>query len=63
MKKIDFRKIIGYYDSRYSTLDSSTAWYEWLTYCEICHQLNVPGQPNITRFLRYRSYLREIGLL
>ncbi len=36
---------------KYHELDPSTPWYDWLCYCEICHQLNVPGQPKMGRFL------------
>jgi hypothetical protein len=47
----------------YHVLDSTTPWYEFLQYCEICHQLNVPGQPHVGRYMRYRSYLKEVGVL
>ena len=47
----------------YHTLDPTTPWYEWLMYCEICHQLDVPGQPNWNRFTRYRQYLNEVGVI
>jgi len=33
-------------DYPYHELDPTTPWYEWLMYCEICHQLNVPNQPS-----------------
>lgn len=47
----------------YHELDPTTPWYDWLCYCEICHQLNVPGQPRMGRFLAYRRYLKEVGIL
>ena len=60
---IDFRKIVGYYDPRYPALDPTTPQYEFLMYAEICYQLDVPGQPSITRYTRYREYLKEVGVL
>jgi len=47
----------------YHVLDETTPWYEWLCYCEICHQLNVPGQPSLGRFMAYRRYLKSVDLL
>ena len=47
----------------YHVLDSTTPWYEFLQYCEICYQLNVPGQPSIGRFQAYRRYLKSVGVL
>jgi hypothetical protein len=47
----------------YHVYDPTTPWYEWLMYCEICYQLNVPGQPNWNRFTRYRHYLKEVGVI
>jgi hypothetical protein len=47
----------------YHVLDETTPWYEFLTYCEICYQLNVPGQPSMVRYMRYRQYLKEVGVL
>ena len=47
----------------YHELDPTTPWYELLCYCEICHQLQVVNQPILTRFMRYRKYLKEIGIL
>jgi hypothetical protein len=47
----------------YHALDETTPWYEWLMYCEICHQLNVPDQPHLGRFMAYRRYLKSIGIL
>jgi hypothetical protein len=50
-------------DYPYHTLDYTTPWAEFLAYAEICHQLNVPNQPSVGRFMRYRNYLKEIGIL
>jgi len=36
---------------------------EFLQYCEICHQLNVSGQPSVGRFMAYRCYLKSVGVL
>jgi hypothetical protein len=47
----------------YHVIDYTTPWSEWIVYCEICYQLNVPGQPNINRFLGYRRYLKEVGVI
>lgn len=57
MNEVNFKR------TQYHTLDSTTPWYEFLTYAEICHQLNAPGQPHIGRFLVYRRYLKEVGIL
>lgn len=50
-------------DYPYHILDSTTPWGEFLAYSEICHQLDVPNQPSVGRFMRYRNYLKEIGAL
>jgi hypothetical protein len=47
----------------YHTLDPTTAWFEWISYCEVCHQLQIVNQPSIGRFMRYREYLKEVGVL
>jgi len=47
----------------YHVLDPTTPWYEWLMYCEICYQLDVQGQPSIGRYMRYRNYLKSVGVL
>ena len=47
----------------YHVLDPTTPWYEFLQYCEICHQLEVKDQPKIGRFQAYRSYLKFVGIL
>jgi len=50
-------------DYPYHELDSTTPWMEFIQYCEICHQLNVPGQPSVGRFMAYRRYLKSVGVL
>jgi len=50
-------------DYPYHELDPTTPWYEWLMYCEICHQLNIPNQPKWQRYAAYRNYLKEVGVL
>ena len=47
----------------YHVHDPTTPWYEWLMYCEICHQLDAPRQPNWNRYTRYRQYLKEVGVI
>jgi hypothetical protein len=47
----------------YHVLDETTPWNSWLEYSEICHQLNVPGQPSLGRFMSFRRYLKSVGLL
>jgi hypothetical protein len=54
---------VGYYDPRYPVLDPTTPQYEFTSYVECCKSLNVPGQPSITRYTRYREYLKEVGVL
>jgi hypothetical protein len=48
---------------KYHVLDPTTPWYEWLSYCECCYSLQVPGQPHLGRYMRYRNYLKEVGVL
>jgi len=48
---------------RYHVLDETTPWHDWICYCEICHQLNVPDQPSLRRFMSFRRYLKSAGLL
>lgn len=57
--KIDFRKIVGYYDERYPSLDPTTSHYEFLSYIESCQSLNV--KPSITRFVKYNRYFNQHG--
>lgn len=47
----------------YHVLDKTTPWYEFLMYCEISHQLIVPGQPSLGRYMSYRRYLKSVGVL
>ena len=61
--KLMSRKQVENCDYPYHVLDPTTPWYEWLCYCEICHQLDVQDQPNWNRFMRYRNYLKEVGVL
>jgi hypothetical protein len=63
MIKVDFRKIVGEYSSDFPYHDPTTAWYEWNMYIECCRSLQVPRQPHLGRFMRYRNYLKEIGVL
>jgi hypothetical protein len=58
---IDFRKNMGYYDPRYSALDPTTSHYEFQSYQECCWSLNRPVR--IGAFMRYRNYLKEVGVL
>jgi hypothetical protein len=60
MMKIDLSK---YRESQHPALDPTTPWFEFLSYCECCTSLNAPNQPSIGRFMRYRNYLKEIGVL
>lgn len=47
----------------YHVLDETTPWYEFLCYCEICHQLGVKDQPKLGRYAAYRRYLKYIGII
>jgi hypothetical protein len=47
----------------YHVLDDTTPWNEFIMYCEICHQLDVPGQPSLGRYMAFRRYLKSVGLL
>jgi hypothetical protein len=46
-----------------SDIDPTAPWYEFISYCRCCESLNVKGQPSIGRFLRYRRYLKEVGVI
>lgn len=48
-----------YYDLNYSPLDSTTPYYEFLSYVECCKSLNV--KPSITRFVKYNQYFNTYG--
>jgi hypothetical protein len=52
-----------YRASQYPALDPTTPWFEWLSYCECCASLLPPGQPSLRRFVAYRNYLKEIGVI
>jgi hypothetical protein len=58
---IDFKKIVGSYDSRYPALDPTTPHYEFNSYVECCESLGVPVR--LQSFMRYQQYLKEIGLV
>ena len=58
---IDFRKIVGYYSIDYPALDQTTPWFEFNCYVECCKSLDRPVR--IGGFMRYRNYLKEIGVL
>ena len=57
---IDFRKNMGYYNPEFPALDSTTSFYEFLSYQECCRSLNQPV--SLTRFMRYQNYLKTIGV-
>ena len=40
-------------------LDSTTPWYEFLSYQECCYSLGC--KPSITRFVRYNRYYKIYG--
>ena len=44
-----------------SDTDSTAPWYEFLSYCRCCESLDVPIR--IQSFMRYRNYLKEVGVL
>lgn len=58
---INFRKNMGYYTMEYPALDPTTPHYEFNCYVECCKSLDRPV--SIGSFMRYRAYLREIGIL
>ena len=58
---IDFRKIVGDYSIEYPALDPTTPHYEFNCYVECCKSLNRPVR--IGGFMKYRAYLKEIGIL
>lgn len=58
---IDFRKNMGYYDSRYPSLDSTTPHYEFNSYNECCESLEVT--PSLQRFMAYQKYLKSVGIV
>lgn len=52
-----------YISTQSPALDPTTPWFEFLSYCECCVSLGVKDQPSIGRFIKYRNYLKEIGVL
>jgi hypothetical protein len=52
-----------YISTQHPTLDPTTPWFEFLSYCEVCYSLGVKDQPNIGRFMKYRNYLNKIGVI
>ena len=58
---IDFRKIVGSYNEELPAFDSTTPWFEFNCYVECCASLDRPVR--IGGFMRYRAYLKEIGIL
>jgi hypothetical protein len=58
---IDFRKIVGSYNEELPAFDSTTPWFEFNCYVEVCKSLDRPVR--IGGFMRYRNYLKEIGVL
>ncbi len=58
---INFRKIMGYYDSRYPALDPTTPHYEFNSYIECCESLDIA--PSLQRYMAYRRYLKSVGVL
>jgi hypothetical protein len=47
-------------EAKLETLDPTTPWYEFLSYCEACRSLNVKA--SVGRFTRYQNYIRTISL-
>ena len=56
---IDFRKVVGYCDTKYPSLDETTPWYEFNSYCECCRSLGM--KPSVQRFMRYQNYYKTYG--
>jgi hypothetical protein len=52
---------MGYYSIDYPALDPTTPHYEFNCYVECCESLNRPVR--IGGFMRYREYLKSIGIL
>jgi hypothetical protein len=42
----------------YHVLDSTTPWFEWLSYQECCWSLDVI--PSLSRFMKYNQYYKSI---
>ena len=43
----------------YHVLDSTTPWYEYLSYLECCASLGV--ESSLTRWIRYTNYYRSVS--
>ena len=43
----------------YHVLDSTTPWYEYLSYLECCVSLGV--ESSLTRWIRYTNYYRSVS--
>jgi hypothetical protein len=52
---------VGYYNKDLPALDPTTPHYEFNCYVEVCKSLDRPVR--IGGFMRYRAYLKEIGIL
>jgi hypothetical protein len=52
---------MGYYSMEHPALDPTTPHYEFNCYVECCESLNRPV--SIGGFMRYRAYLKEIGII
>lgn len=61
--RFNLKEVIGESDPKYPAIDKTTPWSEFLFYCECCNSLNVKNQPRIGRYLKYREYLKEVGIL
>ena len=57
--KLDPRENMGYYDERYPALDSTTPYYEFLSYLECNKSLN--QKPSVNRFIKYNNYFKAHG--
>lgn len=60
-KNVQKNKIYNFME--YHELDPTTPWYEFLMYCEICHQLGVKDQPKLGRYMAYRRYLKYMKII
>lgn len=58
---MNFRKIVGNYNSDLPALDPTTPEYEFLSYQECCRSLGVPVR--LQSFMRYQSYLKQTGVI
>ena len=57
--KLDPRENMGYYDKRYPALDSTTPWYEFISYLECNKSLN--QKSSVNRFIKYNRYFNTHG--